>query len=274
MRDANGAIQHDFKGKLSFFWPKYDDQFTLNRYDDNYDPLFPYGYGLTYESEQHIGLLNEEKRLANNPSESNSVPLFVRNLAKGWYWGFAEANNALTPISGPSGTSADKQSVTMQSVNLAYQEDGRRFVWHKANSSVAAILAREEPLESLTNGEARFLQAKVRFSDNLSEPVMSKLVERLRLFWFCQFCGWSIYALLTELLIKLPSDEPWQIHVPHLLLDVSSGFLITMGLHRFYKRAKRFDKYTVAAHVILIIVAALVWTQFQWYALQALYGGT
>ncbi|RUO40286.1 sensor histidine kinase [Idiomarina aquatica] len=103
---------------------------------------------------------------------------------------------------------------------------------------------------------------------------MSKLVERLRLFWFCQFCGWSIYALLTELLIKLPSDEPWQIHVPHLLLDVSSGFLITMGLHTFYKRAKRFDKYTVAAHVILIIVAALVWTQFQWYALQALYGGT
>ncbi|RUO40285.1 beta-glucosidase [Idiomarina aquatica] len=171
LRDANGAIQHDFKGKLSFSWPKYDDQFTLNRYDDNYDPLFPYGYGLTYESEQHIGLLNEEKRLADNPSESNSVPLFVRNLAKGWYWGFAEVNNALTPISGPSGTSADKQSVTMQSVNLAYQEDGRRFVWHKANTSVAAILAREEPLESLTNGEARFLQAKVRFSDNLSEPV-------------------------------------------------------------------------------------------------------
>ncbi|WP_290653152.1 histidine kinase [Idiomarina sp.] len=103
---------------------------------------------------------------------------------------------------------------------------------------------------------------------------MPKLVERLRLFWFCQVCGWSIYALLTELLIKLPSDEPWQIHVPHLLLDVCSGFLITMALHSFYKRAKRVDRYTVAAHIVLIISASLVWTQFQWYALQALYGGT
>jgi len=38
---------YDFQGKLSFTWPKKDDD-NLNIGDDNYDPLFPYGYGLSY----------------------------------------------------------------------------------------------------------------------------------------------------------------------------------------------------------------------------------
>ncbi|HEY9167595.1 MAG TPA: glycoside hydrolase family 3 N-terminal domain-containing protein [Candidatus Kryptonia bacterium] len=40
----------DFKptGKLSQSWPKSMDQIPLNYGSPNYDPLFPYGYGLTY----------------------------------------------------------------------------------------------------------------------------------------------------------------------------------------------------------------------------------
>jgi beta-glucosidase len=36
---------YDFQGKLSFTWPTYDDD-NLNVGDDNYNPLFAYGYGL------------------------------------------------------------------------------------------------------------------------------------------------------------------------------------------------------------------------------------
>ncbi|NBC17345.1 MAG: beta-glucosidase [Bacteroidetes bacterium] len=35
-------------GKLSFTWPRSVDQQPINRDDADYDPLFPYGYGLTY----------------------------------------------------------------------------------------------------------------------------------------------------------------------------------------------------------------------------------
>lgn len=35
-------------GKLSFSWPKNMDQIPINVGDKNYDPLFPYGFGLTY----------------------------------------------------------------------------------------------------------------------------------------------------------------------------------------------------------------------------------
>jgi beta-glucosidase len=37
----------DISGKLSFSWPENADK-TLNLGDENYDPLFPYGFGLTY----------------------------------------------------------------------------------------------------------------------------------------------------------------------------------------------------------------------------------
>jgi beta-glucosidase len=41
----------DFKpvGKLSFSWPRSMDQIPINVGDKNYDPLFKYGYGLSYQ---------------------------------------------------------------------------------------------------------------------------------------------------------------------------------------------------------------------------------
>ena len=35
-------------GKLSMSWPRSIDQLPLNHGDEEYNPLFEYGYGLTY----------------------------------------------------------------------------------------------------------------------------------------------------------------------------------------------------------------------------------
>jgi beta-glucosidase len=40
----------NFKGKLSFSWPRSMDQIPINVGDAKYDPLFKYGYGLQYSS--------------------------------------------------------------------------------------------------------------------------------------------------------------------------------------------------------------------------------
>jgi beta-glucosidase len=48
-RNARGGIHHDFVGKLSYSWPRLPQQSPLNRGDENYDPLFAYGFGLTYK---------------------------------------------------------------------------------------------------------------------------------------------------------------------------------------------------------------------------------
>ena len=47
-RKANGKVNYDFVGKLSFSWPRAASQTALNRNDPGYDALFPYGFGLRY----------------------------------------------------------------------------------------------------------------------------------------------------------------------------------------------------------------------------------
>lgn len=41
---------YDFTGRLGFSWPRAAGQIPINVSDDDYDPLFPYGFGLQYEN--------------------------------------------------------------------------------------------------------------------------------------------------------------------------------------------------------------------------------
>jgi len=54
----DGSTRHDFLGKLSFSWPKLPTQIVLNRGDAGYDPLFPLGFGLTYQDRVNLPLLS------------------------------------------------------------------------------------------------------------------------------------------------------------------------------------------------------------------------
>ena len=51
--------KYDFRGKLSFSWPKRPDQTPLNVGDAAYDPQFPYGFGLTYATPAQTAALPE-----------------------------------------------------------------------------------------------------------------------------------------------------------------------------------------------------------------------
>ncbi|TWX65748.1 glycoside hydrolase family 3 protein [Colwellia sp. C1TZA3] len=56
--DKAGVIQHDFTGTLSFSWPKKASQNILNVGDQDYDPLFAYGYGLRYTDTVELAVLD------------------------------------------------------------------------------------------------------------------------------------------------------------------------------------------------------------------------
>jgi beta-glucosidase len=60
-RKPDGGIAQDFRGTLSFSWPKRPDQYALNRRDPGYDPLFAYGYGLSYAKPGHVATLDEAR---------------------------------------------------------------------------------------------------------------------------------------------------------------------------------------------------------------------
>ena len=50
-----GATNHEFSGKLSFSWPNSASQLAVNRNDSSYDPLFAYGFGLSYQDTDTLG---------------------------------------------------------------------------------------------------------------------------------------------------------------------------------------------------------------------------
>jgi len=54
-RSATGEVDHDFRGRLSYSWPRSVEQVALNRNDPDYNPLFAYGFGLTYADKDTLG---------------------------------------------------------------------------------------------------------------------------------------------------------------------------------------------------------------------------
>lgn len=102
---------------------------------------------------------------------------------------------------------------------------------------------------------------------------MVKTFTRNQLFWLCQCGGWAVYAVLTELMIKIPSQEPWQVNVPHLLLDTCFGFGLTLLLRVCYKRfSQQSTRLKIYSHLSVLLLGCLVWTQWKWLTLQWLYG--
>lgn len=75
--DALGNINYDFSGKLSYSWPARSNQQLLNRNDDVYEPLFPYGYGLTYQDIDTLGDDLDESSSGLNIGQIVTVPGLV-----------------------------------------------------------------------------------------------------------------------------------------------------------------------------------------------------
>jgi beta-glucosidase len=79
--NGDGSVAYDFKGKLSFSWPRSPDQYANNIGTEPYYPLFPFGYGLTYGTPQNIGLLplpvvaRTSLGIATGPAAPAAVPV-------------------------------------------------------------------------------------------------------------------------------------------------------------------------------------------------------
>ncbi|MBU2277439.1 MAG: glycoside hydrolase family 3 protein, partial [Gammaproteobacteria bacterium] len=172
LADTKGKARYDFQGKLSFSWPRYDHQFVLNKGDAHYDPLFAYGYGLTYADQTELGPLSEQVSATRTDSSDDGLqPLFLRNLTANMAWVLADNSVAAaeTPaslITTPYGVSADGQSLAMQSVNLSYQEDGRQLRWN-TEAKASASLRYIKPVAVSSVSKAKTLRFSIRFDQQV-----------------------------------------------------------------------------------------------------------
>lgn len=144
LRKADGSVDHDFKGKLSFSWPRNALDAAVNK--PGHDPLFAFGYGLTYADNGDVAPLPEDSGI-----EGLQAPVGVYfaggQLAPGLSLTLEGAQApAVAVTTVPVALPGD--SLALTAVDHERQEDARRFAWSGAQPAAAAI--RAEPPQELT----------------------------------------------------------------------------------------------------------------------------
>jgi len=132
--DKAGGPRTDFHGKLSFSWPRTAAQFSLNKGDPKsgkggYDPLFAYGYGLTYAKPGKVGTLSEVSGV--KPVAENATNYFI-------------AGKTPPPFEFKASPSSSVQIVPVDAGNI--QEAGRQVTF--AGDKLGRItIVGEKPLD-------------------------------------------------------------------------------------------------------------------------------
>jgi beta-glucosidase len=78
--DTDGSVNNDFVGKLSYSWPAHSEQASVNRFDESYEPLLPYGFGLTYGADNILSDDLSESSATKSTNELTVKALFDRSV--------------------------------------------------------------------------------------------------------------------------------------------------------------------------------------------------
>lgn len=156
LRGSDGHVQHDFKGKLSFSWPRTATQYANNVGQKDYDPLFAFGFGLTYADNGDLAALPEASGVTGN--EGATGVYFARGDAgPGMALRLEDAaGQGLTVTRVPDALPDDRLKIT--GVDHLAQEDGRRLAWSGKGEAVAALQSHTAlDLQRESNGDLMLL---------------------------------------------------------------------------------------------------------------------
>ena len=149
--DAEGQPRQDFTGRLSFSWPRTAAQFLLNRGQPGYDPLFPFGYGLSYAKPGKVGSLDEVPGIDGTP------------INKSRYYIDGHVQKPFTLQIDPA--------ITRTAVDSAMRQEGAmQLGWRSAANGKATIDGEDIDLGFETNAEM-MLQMVYRVDRPASGPV-------------------------------------------------------------------------------------------------------
>lgn len=111
----------DFKGKLSFSWPKFATQAKLNRHDTDYDPLFPIGYGLNYSDKENLPKLEEDSGIDSLETAPKGI-FFSKGIVHA-PWSFRISK---TPI---ENLPFERDGIKIKASDHKSQEDSIKLEW-------------------------------------------------------------------------------------------------------------------------------------------------
>ncbi|HET9472701.1 MAG TPA: exo 1,3/1,4-beta-D-glucan glucohydrolase [Steroidobacteraceae bacterium] len=169
-KKPDGSVQFDFTGKLSFSWPRDATGTPLNAGQDNYDPLFPLGFGMTYASPAELAALPEDPGI---PAELMSTGSYFDKGQPVQPWSLRVSSGADTTRITTTPAEAIGGRVKVTAIDDQVQEDARRFVF--AGDGKAAVHITSEGAVDLsreTNGDVMLL---VRLKRESAAPADLKI---------------------------------------------------------------------------------------------------
>ena len=129
-RAADGSVRHDFQGRLSFSWPDNAKGEPLNVGDANYNPLFAYGYGLSYRDNTVLAPLHENAGISAAAMLNTSRYLYAGKAVTPWQLQLSDAGT-ITVVADAQQRSA-AGAVTAIATDRLQQEDSVTLRFDKA----------------------------------------------------------------------------------------------------------------------------------------------
>ncbi|NEQ52849.1 MAG: glycoside hydrolase family 3 protein [Leptolyngbya sp. SIO3F4] len=202
LRKPNGGINFDFKGKLSFSWPRTAIQTKVNRGDNNYDPLFPYGYGLTYGDNGDVAALPETSGLdGSETTTSNALFAFGKAIAP-WSLQATVGDTSSTIVDARTKLG---EALMIRAIDRAAQEDAQQFVWNGGAKGAIALTGPATDYTAAAHYDDMILVVQYRVETLPEGPVIL----------FAE-CGNNCRATLdlTQLFAESPPGEWTQTEIP------------------------------------------------------------
>jgi beta-glucosidase len=138
--DAERRIRFDFTGRLSYSWPATAAQVELNVGDDNYQPQFAYGYGLSLGDDVSLPILPEESGLPDDLEDLAGRIIELGDPGSYWRMNLQDegGDNQLSEVRGASPTG----HLTVFPADHKVQEDTFIATW----SGLASLMIEGQPV--------------------------------------------------------------------------------------------------------------------------------
>ena len=135
-RKKDGAVNFDFTGKLSYSWPRDATGTPLNVNKEPYDPLFAFGFGLTYAAPVELAALSEDPGI---PAELMSTGSYFDKGVPVQPWSLRVSSGTDTTRITTVPTEAVGGRVKVTAVDDTVQEGARRFQFTGDGAATIAI---------------------------------------------------------------------------------------------------------------------------------------
>ena len=155
----DGKVGYDFKGTLSYSWPRDALQVLNNAGQPGYSPQFPLGYGLTYADRKNLPGLPE----VSGVSGVQSVPGVYFSRGKpspGLSLYLQHASQGHQTKAGTLPASLPDDSLVASAIDHKAQEDSIRLTW-SGKSPARALFLSDKPMDIAreSNGDVMLMLA-------------------------------------------------------------------------------------------------------------------